>query len=816
MWSNTSLRGREAKPWRSLFLPILLAFALLTLAPGRAPFASSQAGATFHLVKTRGRWWIEGPHGKVFVLAVSGVNSDQNGDAGGFLTYDGVFLQSAGAKWSRNLTLEAQSSSASDIVFLSPSETAHYVGDTLYLGSSRFRPQFTYFWLGHLGAGGAMRWYYSTAHAWKEINGSGNPFSGAPRDNGPSILDADGAYNLDIGGYMAPDAKGFGEWNNPNANRVSWWDVSKGLPPDFARQTIPPDNTPRYYIKGIVAKTFAIAPLLNQTYERATLNDTILKKYSPGAERDPYGPWAAAQTERLRAWGFNAVGQYSYRYMQAGPSLKHAMPALGIWQLSGWATRQDYPYHVKNVYAGAVCPPGGKDYIYEGNTADAFEPQFEAAFRKLAKSSTADTPGDRVLWGLLPEEADDLFGLNAKDHAHMAYVILSQNPHLVSDPRFGVRYGDPQFYAKFAFRDFLKKRYAGRVEQLNEAWGTTYSTWDTSSGDIRQGTNAYGTGSGFMDENGSHVYYPRDRSCQGGTYIQYDHSFTNPAHPAVRRDLDDFVRFFAARYGQVLQSALAGVRHPPVFLPLYSGIDDAYSALGPYVDGFWTHPIDVADAKRIYEKGHKPIIVSNYDSANPDSQLYFNAPISSVKFDRSTNVSSISANGIHYWFRSPWQVTFPASPAFRKGGACERGTDPNPRIAAHDWNSVELPGDYSSCVRPGERIVLYVPPFQSQAGRVKSMAAQLNSMVNLTGPDGVRFVVGFEHWTLYDDAVSNWGEINNFGLVTLQDNAYDGVEARRKMAIDGAGRMIGGEEADYGNLLGPLSVYLKAVPAALR
>jgi hypothetical protein len=89
-------------------------------------------------------------------------------------------------------------------------------------------------------------------------------------------------------------------------------------------------------------------------------------------------------------------------------------------------------------------------------------------------------------------------------------------------------------------------------------------------------------------------------------------------------------------------------------------------------------------------------------------------------------------------------------------------------------------------------------------------------MINLTGPDGTRFVVGFEHWTLYDDAVSNWGEINNFGLITLQDNAYDGKEARRAMTTDSNGRTVGGEEADYGNLLAPLISYLRTLQTKLR
>ncbi len=284
--------------WRR-HLGSLLGFcelAMLTLACGQAAAANYKTAATFHLAKTGGRWWIEGPRCKMCILAASGVNSDQSADAGGFLSYDAVYLQSATRQWSRNLAREAVSTSC-DVVGFAESDTMHYAGDAIYLGSSRFRPEYTYFWLGRFGSNGAIRWYYGSAQGWREINGNDRPFSGALRDNRPSILDADSTYNLEIGGYMAPNAQGFGEWDNPNANRVAWREVSEGLPPDFTARTIAPDAVPRFYIKGLVVKSFATAPILNQAYERATLTDTILKKYCPGKALDPYIAWPQLRHE---------------------------------------------------------------------------------------------------------------------------------------------------------------------------------------------------------------------------------------------------------------------------------------------------------------------------------------------------------------------------------------------------------------------------------------------------------------------------------------------------------------------------------------
>jgi hypothetical protein len=64
--------------------------------------------------------------------------------------------------------------------------------------------------------------------------------------------------------------------------------------------------------------------------------------------------------------------------------------------------------------------------------------------------------------------------------------------------------------------------------------------------------------------------------------------------------------------------------------------------------------------------------------------------------------------------------------------------------------------------------------------------------------------------------VTNWGDNENFGLATLQDNAYDGREARRAAGLDPRGYPIGGEDADYGNLLGPLGHFLRDVDRQIR
>ena len=58
------------------------------------------------------------------------------------------------------------------------------------------------------------------------------------------------------------------------------------------------------------------------------------------------------------------------------------------------------------------------------------------------------------------------------------------------------------------------------------------------------------------------------------------------------------------------------------------------------------------------------------------------------------------------------------------------------------------------------------------------------------------------------ELAGNWVDDENFGLLTSRDNAYDGVEARRQRSIVD-GKHVGGEFADYGNLVQPLSSFLR-------
>ena len=118
---------------------------------------------------------------------------------------------------------------------------------------------------------------------------------------------------------------------------------------------------------------------------------------------------------------------------------------------------------------------------------------------------------------MIPEEGDDPYGINNLQHEDFGYILAASNPNMPSSYAQGYTYSDQTLYSKLALRDFLAKEY-GNIGALNVAWGTSYTTFDTSdpSGDvgISNGSYAsYGTGSGLLDENGAHLLAAR-QSCK--------------------------------------------------------------------------------------------------------------------------------------------------------------------------------------------------------------------------------------------------------------------------------------------------------------
>jgi hypothetical protein len=100
----------------------------------------------------------------------------------------------------------------------------------------------------------------------------------------------------------------------------------------------------------------------------------------------------------------------------------------------------------------------------------------------------------------------------------------------------------------------------------------------------------------------------------------------------------------------------------------------------------------------------------------------------------------------------------------------------------------------------------------TQAARGAIYAADVSHLLTRKGAaTGTYPYVGLTWWQFVD----NFAEGANWGVVSLRDNAYDGVEAKIAAGTDSGGYTTGGEEANYGDFMTSAITAHAAVEATL-
>lgn len=349
--------------------------------------------------------------------------------------------------------------------------------------------------------------------------------------------------------------------------------------------------------------------------------DALKKKYG-----DPnYIPWwkfVAQVARRLRAWGFNATGEYSATYMlpigayggregnpEKLPFVRLINPSLYSKQWFG----------VKDLIHG--IDPAATPSLWRGEFPDVFDPAFEkgaAAFAREQKvypqAEALQTPW---MLGTTTDDRDYLFGFGAtRDrggwHAHLGWLTAASspsqtgNPHIWRSSTKGVTYTDTKVYSKHALRDFLREKY-GTLDALNAAWTSTYTSWDSEGG--------WPHGSAVLDESGRSRWLGKD------FYLLKD------AAPQVKADLDEWVGRVAERYFSVMARAIRRVSpNHLVFSPAALSArahSRVLEAAGRHCDvlqieGPWDSD---ASYQRVYALAGKPFFIWTTFMSHQDSPL---------------------------------------------------------------------------------------------------------------------------------------------------------------------------------------------------
>lgn len=340
--------------------------------------------------------------------------------------------------------------------------------------------------------------------------------------------------------------------------------------------------------------------------------------------------WSQTQLKRLGAFGFSGTQSYSNKWTQPWASYGGYNP---VWVASdprpvgggsvSWdlvkAPRGTAPFPQPIPFPGvlAVRPnyygtfnfqnkaPDAFKNLYQTNPAyhnsdgehfpDIFDPNYQLYLRgDMQTSGPLNYPW---IIGMFVDDTDQLRGFGAGpdftthgvpglNNPHLSWVTAVSKPWVTSgvDANNKVRsYANPLHFTKKALRDFLAAKYSG-ISALNAQWGSNYTTFDEQDSTAH---TSWGSGSGFMDENGRHAWMGTLRS--GGLDIGRLAAGRVPA--AVIGDLDDFLYEIAKKYFSMCRAEVKG-RDPNM---LYLGVMDlgtwsapanrnVLKAAGPYCD----------------------------------------------------------------------------------------------------------------------------------------------------------------------------------------------------------------------------------------
>lgn len=348
--------------------------------------------------------------------------------------------------------------------------------------------------------------------------------------------------------------------------------------------------------------------------------------------------WAAQARRRLKSWGFNSAGEYGAAEVWFGRS--DPLPFTFVFRPTSNALRNTGGFlrePIKEIYSNI---PNTAYNGYRGVLIDAFDPNYEKYAKAFFDSefNLGWIPGgakNNLLIGYASEDGDEWFGLTVG--AGPDTNVIKPNPAwavlISTDPMRNSaypnsyplqKYSDLNNYSKLALRDFLKARYKGRIEELNAAWHSSYTSWDHDGG--------YGVGKGLLDEGGQHSWVASKLPAPRGDWNTLD-----AMTPAAKKDLDDYLEAFTEKISSVAVKAIrAKDTHHLIFSPDtvnqwgYVSREPVLRGMAKWFDvlhvGYQEGPVwgaeRLAAPKQTYDITGKPMVYWIGFTANKDSGMW--------------------------------------------------------------------------------------------------------------------------------------------------------------------------------------------------
>lgn len=624
---------------------------------------------------------------------------------------------------------------------------------------------------------------------------AGHPVSSGSFSNSPERLDRYGGLTEMFSSHKATPQK---------------WRVEK-----FADKWlfVDPDNH-GYFMIGMY--------VLNQDQSRDAKGQSY---YSRSIQKygDAGTGWAEQQVARIKSWGFNGLG-VAYSWYALPTTLPDKIPFWGWVRPAYYAmanTDHYAPAPIKNILFGASSYYTG--YRPSEGVGDYYDQNLDLYLQELLNQQTLNrqikTSRYRdYMMGVAADDGDEMFGFGAgpdlptvppgHNNAHLGWLVLTMSPSQTANRSKQALYSDTNVYCKKALRDQLIQKYR-TIMALNSSWGSHYTTFDSSGTPIEREAVARGDGASLRFT----------KVLAASTVTRFTVQIF-AGQNLIAGDLGD---------GTIWGPSVTGsINYQTGALTLEFSAGHVVAAgttiTVNYIQNGWGIGTGLLDEDG--RPAHRAWIGTDF--------TYLKNVQNEVKEDLNNYLYEVAS---HYFSvcKSKIQAWMPGALFLGPDSLGSWGAPPSAQVlqaASHYLDVVILGGgaplsqaalDFiyenygdkplltgtfqaanadSAFFRNHAPIALY--DFLSQSARgahYEEMARSFSSAAY--SENGSRPFVGILWWQYLDNA----GEKNNWGLVSLLDNAYDGHEAVQGSVSCSPPLQryrCGGEERDYGDVIDPV------------
>ena len=574
-----------------------------------------------------------------------------------------------------------------------------------------------------------------------------------------------------------------------------------------------------------------VVPNIDSTYQ-----NRIVSKYGSMMA------WTVATNQRLLAWGFNTLATGAYlgslptaidakfppdaHGLRSQPvkmpftlSIRPAYYAMVNPLIGTVASTRLLTEPVKNMlyghssfYTGYVAPGGVADY-FDTNIGTWLDDILQAS--GTIWKSLETSPYANYLIGITSDDGDEMNGMSAgpdfptnppgHNNFNLSMMVAAMSPVQTANSHLGWVYTNTTVHTKAALHDFLLQKY-GTVAALNSAWGSNYTTFDSSGTPVSGEVIGTGNGSTLTFTHTLAKLQPSRFSVQilvNGIPVAGD-----TGNGAV--------------FGPTLASGTISYTMGKLSITFASGSAPAVGApiTLNYIQNGWEIGTGFLDEDD--RPSHQSWMGNDWtymNNANPNVKTDMNAFLEQMATQYfKTCHDGLKAVFPNILYLGPDSLgTYadpPPAPVLRAAGqyldaAVLTGMSPFTQ-AELDYIEANFGkpffGGFYSNANPDSALQTInptaAPPngFPTQAARGQAYVNYINGLLADKSSDGASPYIGVTFWELTD----NWGEKTNWGIITHLDNAYDGhegVTATVTCSSPLQAFSCGGEQGNYGDVI---------------